>query len=206
MTDERTIWDYWAPRYERLLVQRFSLGPSRRLVHERLDAMSPPPRRILDLGCGIGQLAREIAERRPDVEVVGLDTSAGMIGRARIDYAAPNLTFLCGPLESLPVDEPFCAIVSTHAFPYVPDKPAALRRIREVLVPDGRLLLIQANDEGWYDRAWLFFVKRTTTAAVYHPAATLQAMMVEAGLRPDLVRSIDKAFFVPSIQLVEAVR
>jgi SAM-dependent methyltransferase len=48
-----------------------------------LDALSGAPRRVLDLGTGTGRVARAVAERWPDAEVVGADVSAGMIDEAR---------------------------------------------------------------------------------------------------------------------------
>ena len=73
MAANRDVWDFWAPRYEGLWAQRWSLGPSRRLIHRHLDAVLPDAERILDLGCGVGQLARELALGRPASEIVGFD-------------------------------------------------------------------------------------------------------------------------------------
>ena len=205
-SNTRTIWDFWAPRYEGLWVQRFSLGPSRELIHHHLDEHLPGARRILDVGCGVGQLAHELAVRRPEAQVVGCDTSAAMIARARADYSAPNLRFLHAQLEDVPPGDGYDAITCTHALPYFPDKPAAMARFHALLRPGGRLLVLQANTEGLYDRLWLLVVKLTTTPAVYDSAARLHAYMAAAGFTPGEVRSIHKLFFIPSIQLVEGVR
>jgi SAM-dependent methyltransferase len=48
-----------------------------------LDAVEPPPRRVLDLGTGTGAAAREIAARFPDAQVVGADLSPRMLAAAR---------------------------------------------------------------------------------------------------------------------------
>ncbi|MEW6265007.1 MAG: methyltransferase domain-containing protein [Thermodesulfobacteriota bacterium] len=48
-----------------------------RLLAVELDRLSlPPPARILDIGCGIGVYERELLERWPEAEIVGLDLSA----------------------------------------------------------------------------------------------------------------------------------
>jgi ubiquinone/menaquinone biosynthesis C-methylase UbiE len=47
-----------------------------------LDGVSPPDR-ALDLGTGTGVVAKALAERYPEAEVVGIDLSAGMIDEAR---------------------------------------------------------------------------------------------------------------------------
>jgi len=203
---ERTIWDFWAPRYERLWAQRYSLGPGRDLILDQLFHSAPKARRILDLGCGVGQLARAIARERPKAEVVGLDVTPSMIERAKRDYSANNLVFHLGPLESLPHGDGFDAIVSTHAFPYLPDKRAALRSLFDLLNDGGRLLLLHANQENAYDAAWLFFVEFTTTKAEYLSTHTLQGWMAEAGFRPGVVRRVDVPRWVPSIYLVEGIK
>ena len=41
------------------------------------------PRLVLDLGCGPGELTATLAERWPDADVIGVDSSAAMIESAR---------------------------------------------------------------------------------------------------------------------------
>ena len=206
MTTQRDVWDFWAPRYEGLWAQRYSLGPSRRLIHKHLDATVPHAERILDVGCGVGQLARELARARPGCELIGCDASPDMIARAQADYTAPNLAYHTGPVEVMERGSGFDAIVCTHAFPYFPDKPASMAAMAALLRPGGRLLIIQANTENAYDWAWLLVVRLTTTPSRYLSAAGLHALMSEAGLTPGVVQSVDKPRWIPSIQLVEGIK
>jgi 2-polyprenyl-3-methyl-5-hydroxy-6-metoxy-1,4-benzoquinol methylase len=207
MTSERTIWDFWAGRYEGLWAQHFSLRPSRELVHARLAEVTLPEQaRLLDLGCGVGQFLSEQADRRPGAELVGVDTSVEMIERAKADYSRDNARYAVGTWSDVERGDGFDVITCMHAFPYVPDKPAALARCHELLRDGGRLLIVQANTESWYDAAFLLFVKLTTTRASYHSAAGLHGLMADAGLEPGVVRGIDKPWFIPSIQIVEGVR
>ncbi len=207
MTAERTIWDFWAGRYEGLWAQHFSLRPSRELVHARLDeAALPDDARLLDLGCGVGQFLSEQADRRPGAELVGFDTSGAMIERARADYARDNVSYAVGTWPDVERGTGFDVITCMHAFPYVPDKPAAMAHLAGLLRDGGRLLIVQANTESWYDAAFLLFVKLTTTSAAYHSAAGLHGLMADAGLEPGVVRGIDKPWYIPSIQVVEGVR
>ncbi len=205
MAANRDVWDFWAPRYEGLWAQRWSLGPSRRLIHRHLDAVLPDAERILDLGCGVGQLARELALGRPASEIVGCDASPEMIERAKNDYTAANLRYQLATVEALDRGSGFDAIVCTHAFPYFPDKPASMAAMAALLRPGGRLLIIQANTENLYDRLWLLFVRLTTTPSRYLGAAGLHDLMAGAGLTPGVVRPVDKPRWIPSIQLVEGI-
>lgn len=205
MPTDRTAWDFWAPRYEGLWAQRYSLGPTRRLILAHIGAVAPGASRFLDLGCGVGQLAAEIAAAHPRAEVLGCDPSADMIARATRDYAAPNLCYLHGDVFSVPRGDGFDVITCTHAFPYAPDKPATLRAAAALLRPGGRLLIAQANTENLYDWSWLLVVRLTTTASRYHSAAGLHALMRDAGLTPGVVRPIEKPTWIPSIQMVEGI-
>ena len=46
------------------------------------------PERIMDIGCGPGNSTQVLVQRYPEATVVGLDSSAEMIARARQDYPA----------------------------------------------------------------------------------------------------------------------
>lgn len=202
----RTIWDYWANRYERVLAQHFSLGPARRLIHEHLDAVAPEARRILDIGCGVGQLAHELALKRPSAEIIAVDSSLDMITHARRDHAAPNITHIHGSLKDIPKGLEFDIITSTHSFPYFRDKQQAAATIYHRMCKGGRFLIIQANTNNIYDAVWLFFVKFTTTTAEYFSVNKLVSILQKASFQIGLVRSIDKCFFIPSIYLVEGIK
>jgi ubiquinone/menaquinone biosynthesis C-methylase UbiE len=202
----RTIWDFWAGRYERVPGQPFALGPARTLIHQHLDVVAPHAGRILDIGCGVGQLACELAQRRPAAQIVAADTSPGMIARARRDYAAPNVIYVQASIDDIARDEAFDVIVSTHALPYFPDKPGAVRAMYGLLRPGGRVLILQANKNNLYDAIWLFFVKFTTSKAEYCSVEVLQSILGNAGFKLGVVRSIDTWFFVPSVYLVEGLK
>jgi trans-aconitate methyltransferase len=203
---KKEIWNYWAPRYEKLWSQYFALGPGRAIIHKHLSESDLEPRRILDIGCGVGQLAFELANNWPEAEVVAADYSPGMIERARRDYSAPNLTHLHGSLEDLSERGPFDLIVSTHSFPYFPDKRLAAQRIYDLLDDHGRVLIVQANNNNFYDSLWLIFVKLTVSKAEYLSVKKLQDILSRTGLVPGAVRPIETAFFIPSVFMVEGIK
>lgn len=51
------------------------------------------PKNIVDLGCGPGNMTRLLAQRWPDAQVTGLDSSAEMIAKAKSSKHEPNLDF-----------------------------------------------------------------------------------------------------------------
>jgi 2-polyprenyl-3-methyl-5-hydroxy-6-metoxy-1,4-benzoquinol methylase len=96
--------------------------------------------RVLDVGCGEGVLAAEIAPRAG--LVVGLDQDAASIGTARREVEAPNVDFVIGDFLAHPFrPESFDAIVSVAVLHHV-DSAAALSRMRELLRPGGVVALV----------------------------------------------------------------
>ena len=102
-----------------------------------IDLLAPQPgERILDLGCGAGQLTREIAGR--GAVVIGLDSSASMIAQARINY--PDLEFVLADATNFCLDEPVDAIFSNAVLHWVKDAGAAVECVRRALRPGGRFV------------------------------------------------------------------
>lgn len=95
--------------------------------------------RVLDVGCGTGVLAREAIMRvGPAGQVSGLDQDAGMLAVAR--RINSDIEWHKGNAIDLPFnDEQFDVVVSQFALMYFPDQVVALKEMRRVLVPDGRL-------------------------------------------------------------------
>jgi len=102
-----------------------------------LELLAPQKgERILDLGCGTGQLTAEIAAA--GAQVVGLDSSPDMLGQARQNY--PNLKFVLADATSFRFDEPFDAVFSNAALHWVKNAEAAVKSIAAALRPGGRFV------------------------------------------------------------------
>src|SRR4051794_9280066 len=113
--------------------------------------------RVLDLGCGAGQLAHHLAERGA-AEVIGVDFSKKMLALARAEWSHPRVAFQRASMEAVafPPDR-FELVVSSLAFHYVADYHGLCRRIAGWLVRGGVLVfstehpvyLTRATSEGW---------------------------------------------------------
>jgi ubiquinone/menaquinone biosynthesis C-methylase UbiE len=91
---------------------------------------------VLDVACGTGVLAREAASRGGSV--VGLDRNEGMLALAR--RIAPAVEWKAGRAEQLPFpDAGFDAVVSQFSLMFFDDRALAVREMRRVLKPGGRL-------------------------------------------------------------------
>ena len=98
-----------------------------------------PGDRVLDVACGTGVLAREVAARvGPNGRVIGLDLNEAMLAVAR--RLRPDIDWRQGDAGKLPFEGcTFDAVVSQFALMFFPDRIEALREMWRVLVPGGRL-------------------------------------------------------------------
>lgn len=93
--------------------------------------------RVLDLGCGTGQLSAQIAAA--GAEVVGMDLSPAMIEAAREQF--PDLSFIVGDARDFSFAEPFDAVFSNAALHWVKPPEAALTCMAACLGPGGRFVV-----------------------------------------------------------------
>ncbi len=103
-----------------------------------------PGLRVLDVGCGTGALEYRLLLQCPDLEIVGVDVSSGMLAKARAKFPdAPNVTFVRARAERLPLpDASFELILSSSALHYFSDPAEALREMRRVGVSGGRVAIL----------------------------------------------------------------
>lgn len=100
-----------------------------------------PGQRIVDLGCGTGELTARFLDLSPGATVLGLDSSADMLGRA--PHSAPGLRFLQQAIENYVADAamPPDVLFSHAALQWVDDHPRLFRRLASYLPVGGQLLV-----------------------------------------------------------------
>ena len=136
------FFDIWSRVYDLAPVQAAIYHP----VHDAVlgELRTHPARRILDVGCGTGDLAARLRRELTTELVAGCDFSAGMLDQAHDRTRA--VRWLQGDATRLPVgDGAFDAVVSTEAFHWFPDPDAALREFNRVLDGGGRVLVALVN-------------------------------------------------------------
>ena len=110
--------------------------------------------RILEVGCGSGEVAVELALAFPKATLVGLDLSKPMLEIARASAekvgVSNRVSFKEGDAQSMPFgDRSFDAVVSLNTFHVVKDPIAMLNEIERVLAPDGSVMVTDIR------RSWL---------------------------------------------------
>lgn len=148
------MFDRIAHRYD-LLNRVLSLGIDQRWRRRTVRALAlddtPSPYRVLDLATGTGDLALLIAGRHPDGQVVGLDPAGRMLERARIKAGeagvADRVELITGDAEALPFpDASFEGVTIAFGIRNVPDRERALREMRRVTRPGGRVAVLELSE------------------------------------------------------------
>jgi trans-aconitate 2-methyltransferase len=96
--------------------------------------------RVLDAGCGTGQVTATLRDRLPRGHIVALDGSPSMIERAHERLGDDRVEFLVADLtEPIPLDEPVDAVLSTATFHWILDHDALFHRLAAVMRPGSQL-------------------------------------------------------------------
>ena len=102
--------------------------------------------RVLDVACGTGVVARQVAALVGSAgRVVAVDMNPAMLAVARAIAASPGpaITWQEGNAMALNLpDGSFDVVLCQHGLPFIPDQAVAVREMRRVLAPGGRALVI----------------------------------------------------------------
>ena len=93
---------------------------------------------ILDVACGTGVLIPDYLKRKV-ASVTGIDISPKMAEIAKAKFPQPEVTILCGDVESTYFGKQFDCIVVYNAFPHFPDPERLIATLSGLLKPGGTL-------------------------------------------------------------------
>lgn len=128
--------DAWDPlQYERFRDER------RLPFLDMLSLVLPRPApRVVDLGCGTGELTRVAHERLGAVETLGIDRSETMLAGSAT-HAGGGVRFVCEDLRSALTPERWDVILSSAALHWLPDHAALFAELAGALAPGGQLAI-----------------------------------------------------------------
>ena len=128
---------------------RISLGMQKnwkQMLVNRLAESLPKGASVLDVCCGTGDIALDTAEKRGDLQVVGLDFSPAMLAVAEgKKNGKENVRFLQGDAMALPFEEnTFAAACISFGLRNTADYEQVLREMRRVVEPGGAIYCLDS--------------------------------------------------------------
>ena len=162
-------------------------------VRAFVEAHLPPaPARVLEVGCGRGDLARAIADAGYEVVAIDPDAPEGEI------FRAISLAELTDP-------GPFDAVVAVRALHHIPDLAGAVAKIARLLRPGGRLVVHEHAWERLDERTARWYLERRTAQGAGAPptlercrlewAANHRDLHTSAAMRAALERRFAQRYF-----------
>ena len=161
-----------------------------------LDVLGPAPKHVLDLGCGSGRLLLPLVDAGH--VVVGVDRRADALAacRSALDEADASALLLEGDFTKLDrdaitgaFDAVLCLGNTFMTIPNVDDAVHALMAWRELLKPEGMVILDDLPHEHWPEITEGFWTAGTTEDAsaqiVWHPTDALFTLRLGERVNPD---------------------
>lgn len=103
---------------------------------------------VLDVGCGIGALAYDVAEKA-NAYVVGVDIDQNNIVKAQQQYSHPHISYLVGDvLQKLP-DGSFDVVILSNVIEHLIDRITFLQHIWEMIHPSRLLIRVPLYERDW---------------------------------------------------------
>jgi SAM-dependent methyltransferase len=156
-----------------------------------------PGMRVLDVGCGPGEVSFVAARLvGPTGSVLGIDAAADIIEMARARAATqdlPHLSFQATPIADVVLDEPVDAVIGRLILMHLPDPASALRQLATLVRPGGLIAFGESNvgaarsfPDTALSHALIDGIAQAFRALGLDPAfgATLYGLFQSAGLPP----------------------
>jgi ubiquinone/menaquinone biosynthesis C-methylase UbiE len=136
-------FDRRASTYEGSTLQQFLFVPVQQTALQLALQLLPQARRVLDVGCGTGQLLRRARQCYPTAELVGIDLPGRMVATAiAVTPTKLAVCYVHGRAERLPfADDVFDLVFATLSLRHWTNAPAGIAEIGRVLTPGGVLVL-----------------------------------------------------------------
>ena len=164
-------WD--GPLFERFVKYRHIVVAGLKQFGDEAMRLHPPPPggRVLDIGCGFGDTTQQLADHvGPEGFAVGVDAAPRFIDAARREAreaGAGNVRFDVMDVELASFEERFDYAFSRMGTMFFANPVAALRNVRQALVPGGQLVMVVWRIRE--DNAWLYRAQQITEHFVTKP-------------------------------------
>lgn len=173
-----------------------------------------PEDRVLDAGCGVGNLTLDIARKVPEGSITGMDISEVRITQCEELFRnekIPNARFYAGSIEEMTEEEEYTIIFSNSVFQWVTDLDLAMRNFHRALRPGGLAAIQFPRLFG--DHPMIFYPEEAirelkleeyfgdwTFPACVPSEEELRQSMEKAGFTEILIREDETEFSFPTAQ------
>ena len=164
-------WD--GPLFDRFVKFRHIVTTGLGAHGDEALRLNPPQegQRVLDVGCGFGDTTQQIAALvGPDGEAAGVDAAANFIDaatREAEEAGVGNARFFVADVQTEPLGGPYDMAFSRMGTMFFVSPVAALRNVRQSLVPGGKLCMVVWRRRE--DNHWLYRAQQIVEAIVQKP-------------------------------------
>ena len=180
-TRPRQYWDDYASRFKhRSLAETYQLRPpypdeTYRIL---LSLLGESRRRVLDVGCGPGKIARSLVNHVDGVDAVDFSQEMIRVGKSLTNGNHPNLRWIDGPVETVPLYPPYNMVTAGASIHWM-EWSVVFPRFTEVLTTDGYLVIIDGDrpiESPWHD-AELSLIRKYSTNKHYEDIDLIQELV-----------------------------
>jgi len=183
-TRPRQYWDDYASRFKnRSLAETYELRPPypEETYRILLSLLGESRRRVLDVGCGPGKIARVLVDHVNGVDAVDFSQEMIQVGRSLISGDHPNLRWINGPVETVQLYPPYDMVTAGASIHWM-EWSVVFPKFKEVLTTDGYLVIIDGDrpiGSPWHDAELSLIHKYSTNR--HHENIDLIQELVDRG-------------------------
>jgi len=144
-----------------------------------VKSLKKNPQSILEIGCGAGFLAGQLAQLFPQTIVRGVDISEEMVERARKSFSASNLSFENKNFWDLE-GEKYELIISLNSWVFFPLRES-IEKLESLLDEEGRIILVTSQKSPWSVLHRTFFSYIQGNLLYLHDPREVSSLLKERG-------------------------
>lgn len=104
---------------------------------------------VLDIGCGYGALAYDIAKNKPDIKIIGIDIARINIDKAQNMFAHQNIEYICADALNWRTNKKIDVVILSNVLEHIENRVEFLRELNQQYNPDRFLVRVPVFERDW---------------------------------------------------------